>query len=144
MKFSDVNTQSWNDLRPYVDTCLLPITGLSGLEQPWEAARALEELRDALDLFEIPYKGRVMTYPACHYIFADNGMEFLNQICDQLKKSGFAYVIAVSANLQLQNVLDSINADLSFSLTPEFLVQSLPEAKLQISEAVMHLWKSKN
>ena len=51
----------------YLDTCLLPVTGLTGKESPVEAGDRLEQLRDLLDLLEIPYHGRTVTYPAWHY-----------------------------------------------------------------------------
>jgi 23S rRNA (pseudouridine1915-N3)-methyltransferase len=143
MKFSDVNEQTWSDLRPYVDTCILPVTGLTGMEQPWAATRALEELRDVLDLFEIPYKGRVLTYPAYHYVSHENGLELLNLVCDQLKAGGFPYVVMVSANPQLRSLLAEVKADLNFTLPPELLIESLSETKQRISEGMTELWTSR-
>ncbi|MGO4375464.1 DUF2487 family protein, partial [Paenibacillus sp. MCAF20] len=67
MKFSEIEKEQWEELRPYLDTCLLPVTGMDGSEQPYEATEWLERLRDIMDLIEIPFKGRVVTYPACHY-----------------------------------------------------------------------------
>ena len=67
MKFSDIEEQNWEQLAPYLDTCLLPLTGLDGTEKPWQATNALEKLRDFLDLIEIPFRGRIVTYPAAHY-----------------------------------------------------------------------------
>ena len=68
MKFSDIDKEQWPELKPYLDTVLLPVTGLSGDEQPWEATRGLEKLRDLIDAVEIPFHGRVVIYPAYHYI----------------------------------------------------------------------------
>lgn len=97
MKFSDIDSQQWEELKPYLDTCLLPVTGLSGVEQPWQAAQSLERLRDALDLIEIPYQGRVVTYPAFHYIDTDDDASLLlNRVCQRLKTAGFKYVIVVT------------------------------------------------
>jgi 23S rRNA (pseudouridine1915-N3)-methyltransferase len=144
LRFSDVNEQTWKDLRPYVDTCLLPVTGLTGSEQPWEATRALEELRDALDLFEIPYKGRVLTYPAYHYVSAEGGLELLNKLCARLKESGFPYIVVVSANPELKNMLAALHADLAFTLPPELLADARSETKQRISEHLMQLWKDRN
>ncbi|SFK91362.1 Protein of unknown function [Paenibacillus sp. 1_12] len=144
MKFSDVNEKTWDDLRPYVDTCLLPVTGITGAEQPWEATCALEDLRDALDLFEIPYKGRVLTYPALHYVLGDSGLEHVNTVCAQLKASGFAFVVVVSANADLADLLSHTQADLAFTLTPDLLTESLPAEKKRIAEKLMLLWAGKN
>lgn len=142
MKFSDVESTSWEELRPYVDTCLLPVTGLDGKEQPWEATRALEQLRDALDCFEIPYKGRVLTYPAFHYIEGEEGQALLERVCERLKQS-FPFVVLVSASEQLQWLQNVEHCNLSFVLTPEQLSQSLTEVKQSIAVQLQALWSKK-
>lgn len=98
MKFSEIAEDQWGELRPYLDTCLLPVTGMTGIEQPYEATEALERLRDVMDLIEIPYKGRVVTYPALHYIDEETQATIVNRLCVSLKQSGFRYVIVISAN----------------------------------------------
>jgi 23S rRNA (pseudouridine1915-N3)-methyltransferase len=142
MKFSEAEQQTWSELQPYVDTCLLPVTGLTGTEQPWEAAEALERLRDALDCFEIPYKGRVMTYPAFHFTpdGADGTVEFLNGICKGLRAGGFRHILLISAKPELAPLLETVEADLAFTLPEELLSQSLPEVKQQVAEKLQHLW----
>ncbi|RXZ80240.1 DUF2487 family protein [Paenibacillaceae bacterium] len=95
MKFSEIEQQQWDELQPYLDTCLLPLTGLKGGEAPGEATHELEKLRDALELVEIPFKGRVVTYPAWHYI---GNAEDLEQVCERFKASGFRFVILLTAN----------------------------------------------
>ena len=67
MKFSEVEEATWSELSPYFDTCLIPYTGLSGKVCPIEATEALARLRDFMDLVEIPFKGRIITYPAVQY-----------------------------------------------------------------------------
>jgi len=140
MKFSDVNSSTWDELRPYVDTCLLPVTGMTGAEQPWEATEALEALRDALDCFEIPYKGRVLTYPAFHYI-EEEGAERLAAVCRRLKQS-FPYVVIVTAEAQWLEQIDigKEQADLVFVLSPERLSEALTEVKDRISVSLQTLW----
>jgi hypothetical protein len=99
MKFSDIERDNWEELRPFVDTCLLPLSGLTGAEQPWEVTQALERLRDILDLVEIPFKGRTVTYPAIHYSGDQETAERLcANLCMNLKRQGFRFVIVVSAN----------------------------------------------
>lgn len=142
MKFSDVESNSWEELRPYVDTCLLPVTGLTGNEQPWEATKALEWLRDALDCFEIPYKGRVLTYPAFHYIEGEEGRALLERVCERLKQS-FPYVILVSASQEAQALQNVENCDLVFVLTAEQLGESLADIKQNISAQLQTLWTKK-
>lgn len=97
MKFSEIKKEEWLALKPYLDTCLLPVTGLSGSESPVEAADRLEQLRDVLDLLELPYRGRTVTYPALHYIEAGSeAQQQLAEIMRRIRETGFRYVIIVS------------------------------------------------
>lgn len=98
MKFSDITEEQWDELKPYLDTCLLPVTGMSGEESPYKATECLEKLRDLMDLVEIPFKGRIVTYPACHYMTDGEAFQsMLGEWCRRLKESGFKYVIIISA-----------------------------------------------
>ncbi|PZE21929.1 DUF2487 family protein [Paenibacillus xerothermodurans] len=140
MKFSDVAQSEWESLRPYVDTCLLPVTGLTGSEAPWEATQALEHLRDALDCFEIPYKGRILTYPAFHFVSPEEDSSLLKQVCTRLKDNGFAFVVVVTAKAELGHSLNTVGADLSFALPPQVLNKSLLQVQQQISRKLQHMW----
>ncbi|MNZ73297.1 hypothetical protein D3C78_917060 [compost metagenome] len=100
MKFSEIDQQSWGELQPYLDTCLVPVTGLTGLEQPYEVVIALEKLRDMMDLVEIPFKGRIVTYPSFQY-GREEISDYINEICHNVKRSGFTYVIVISADVEL-------------------------------------------
>lgn len=97
MKFSEVEKSRWEDLKPYMDTCLLPLTGLTGEEEPWEATEALEKLRDAMADIEKRYIGRMVTYPALHYIAGRDMTEQVNQVCGRLRQAGFRYVVLITA-----------------------------------------------
>lgn len=100
VKFSEIDEKSWPEVQPYFDTCLIPFTGLSGLESPTEATAALERLRDFLDLVEQRFKGRIVTYPAFHY--AEQGTyKYLNDLCHNLRKNGFKYVIIMTADVDM-------------------------------------------
>lgn len=102
MKFSDIERERWEELQPYLDTVLLPVSGMTGLEQPWEASQTLEQLRDALDPLEQMYRGRVVTYPAVHYAESDEELKrLLDELCLRFKKSGFRYCVVVSGNARL-------------------------------------------
>ncbi|GAA3405122.1 DUF2487 family protein [Paenibacillus hodogayensis] len=96
MKFSDIERADWEGLKPYLDTCLLPVTGLTGFEQPWEATQELEYLRDIMDCIEGPYKGRIVTYPAFHYVEGPGAAFMVNSVCQKLKGAGFRYVILIT------------------------------------------------
>ncbi|TVY11634.1 DUF2487 family protein [Paenibacillus cremeus] len=143
MKFNDIEQHSWDELKPYLDTCLLPVTGLSGVEAPWEAVVELERLRDALDLLEIPFKGRVVTYPALHYGTTTSdpaSSDMLDSVCANLKASGFRYVVLVTARSEDHVSLVCRNAELILRFTPDELESSLMEAKQKASAAMTKLW----
>lgn len=142
MKFSDIDASTWNELQPYVDTCILPITGLTGEELPWEATRALESLRDALDCLEIPYKGRVLTYPAFHFLDGSEVEEQLARIYLRLKQN-FRYVVLVSAKEEAISTLNSFNPDAVFILTPEMLANAKAASQQQVAEKLQQLWTAR-
>jgi len=98
MKFSDLPKEKWDELQPYLDTCLLPITGLTGSESPWETVEALERLRDAMEGMEKTYVGRIVTYPALHYVENVELGLLVEGLCTRLKTSGFKYIVAVTAD----------------------------------------------
>ncbi|SFE90814.1 Protein of unknown function [Paenibacillus algorifonticola] len=131
MKFSDVQEEQWDELRPYLDTCMLPVTGMSGEEQPYEATAALERLRDVMDLIEIPFKGRVVTYPALHYIRSHNFSDMINDVCASLRDSGFRYIIVATASDKLD--LATIQADLLLGPDEMGVLPSVAEVKGRVS-----------
>lgn len=99
MKFSEIAREEWEALVPYLDTCLLPITGLTGKQSPWQATKALEELGGLMEGLETAYKGRIVTYPAIHYAsLSDSFAEHVNAICRNLKQTGFRHVFLISAS----------------------------------------------
>jgi Protein of unknown function (DUF2487). len=134
MKFSDIAEEQWDELKPYLDTCLLPVTGMTGHEQPHEARLALEQLRDVMDLIEIPFKGRIVTYPAMHYIHEGSESTLVSRTCRSLKESGFRFVIVISA--RNQRGLDCPEADLVICPDED---GGGPTAAI-VSKAVQALW----
>lgn len=137
MKFSDLTPEQWAELQPYLDTAILPVTGLSGAEAPYQATAALEKLRDVLDLIEKPFKGRTVTYPACHY--GEWNKETMRQVvgtCLNLKRSaGFKYVIVAAAFAE-PAFMKAEEADLFIGLD---LSGALPSSE-SVSESIRHLW----
>ncbi|MFD2115942.1 DUF2487 family protein [Paenibacillus yanchengensis] len=135
MKFSDIEEQEWEELQPYLDTCLLPITGLDGSEQPYEVTAGLEQLRDLLDLVEIPYKGRVVTYPAYHYVdFSEQSLTLISNVCQNLKVAGFKYIIL--ATTKAEHALDVCEADIVLTLKEDGALPSSSE----VAEEIQLLW----
>ncbi|GGH24294.1 DUF2487 family protein [Paenibacillus segetis] len=139
MKFSEVESSSWDELRPYLDTCLIPVTGLTGKEQPHEVTEALERLRDILDLVEIPFKGRTITYPSIQY-GRENIVEFINEICHNVKSSGFKFVFLISADV---NLLDLSLSNIDLVVTPQgFTGSESSLSKTGIQDKIQLIWQS--
>lgn len=113
MKFSELSEQQWGELGTYLDTCVIPITGLTGVENPVLTVAALSELQTLIDMIEKYYKGRVVIYPALHYI-ADGSVNSLVTVINNLKITGFKHVVVISAQVELERLLTS-GADLCIS-----------------------------
>lgn len=97
MKFSEIDAESWPELQPYLDTCLLPLSGLTGLEVPWEATDKVAAAGQWLTPLEQAFRGRTVTMPACHYGEADSArIEQLNLLIANMRSVGFRYVVLVS------------------------------------------------
>ncbi|WP_211744987.1 DUF2487 family protein [Paenibacillus sp. Marseille-Q4541] len=144
MKFSEITSEDWGDLQPYLDTCLIPFTGLTGQESPYDTVSALERLRDLLDYVEIPFKGRIVTYPAFHYSQSQNE-NAINDLCSRIKTGGFKYVIVMTADEPLANT-QIPQADLVFSLPflsserGELTRENASEFREYIHSQVYQMW----
>jgi len=141
VKFSDIEQAKWPQLRPYLDTCLLPVTGLTGREEPWQATRQLEMLRDLLDLVEIPFKGRVVTYPALHYIHQDTGRQLLSEVCRQLKACGFAYII-IAALDDIGGWAENVEECALFLTDSQLQEYSAEDRQRFVGERVAAIWNA--
>lgn len=141
MKFSEVESNTWEELRPYLDTCLLPVAGLSGKEQPYEVTAALLRLRDMMDLVEIPFKGRVVTYPTVQY-GRDNIFEFINEISHNVKSSGFRFVVVITSDVLLHNSYLP-DVDLVLSLQSLEGSEALPNSMI-IQNEIQRIWHRDN
>lgn len=140
MKFNDISAQDWPELKPYLDTCLLPLTGLTGFEDPAQVTLALEQLRDALETIEIPYKGRVVTYPALHYITGIDMREQLNAISLHLKRMGFRYVIGLTIHTEAA-LWKTEQTDLLIAVDMEQWTSQSELIKSSVSKQVQELWQ---
>jgi len=140
MKFSEIEQDQWSDLKPYLDTCLLPLTGLKGFEDPMQTTQALEQLRDALDLIEIPYKGRVVTYPALHYVTGADMPAQLDTIGLHLKRSGFRYVIVLTIHTPAEQ-WQADQIDLLITVDMSEWPERANDIKSRISQQIQQLWQ---
>ncbi|MNO75792.1 hypothetical protein D3C76_668540 [compost metagenome] len=138
MKFSDFDVEQWEENRKFYDTCLLPFTGLSGSESPPETVQALERLRDFMDLVEIPFKGRVVTYPAIQY-GGGGDVDQINEVCRKVKSSGFQYIVVLTADVALQEN-EIVESDLVLSLP---IIEASQEGKINrnISMKIQEMWQ---
>lgn len=141
MKFSEVESSTWEELRPYLDTCLIPVAGLSGKEQPYEVTAALERLRDMMDLVEIPFRGRMVTYPTVQY-GRNNIFSLINEICHNVKLSGFRFVVVITADVLVHN---SSLPDVDLVLSPQCFDGSdtLPIGVI-IQNEIQRIWQKDN
>lgn len=138
MKFSELSKEQWDELHPYLDTCLLPITGLTGDEAPWEAIVALEQLRDVMDLIEQPYGGRIVTYPAIQYADLSDEAQLqkaVNGICERLKHHHFSHVVVVTANEAIAHLTFS-EADLVITS------KNATSEALPIAQSIETMWRN--
>ncbi|GGD69053.1 DUF2487 family protein [Paenibacillus nasutitermitis] len=137
MKFSELTPDQWGELQPYLDTAVLPVTGLTGNEAPYQATEALEKLRDVLDLIEKPFKGRIVTYPTCNYgAWNTETAQQVASVCRNLKQTaGFKHVV-VAAAFSEPSLMKTEEADLFVGPDSNGV---LPAAE-EVSVAVRHLW----
>lgn len=114
MKFSEIDPVSWPELQPYLDTCLLPLSGLTGEESPSEAADVIARTGQWLSPIEKAFKGRTVTMPAYHYETGDgSGPERINRLIAAWRRNGFRYVVLVSG--QPRETFGATDADLFVS-----------------------------
>jgi 23S rRNA (pseudouridine1915-N3)-methyltransferase len=137
MKFSELDEAGWPDLQPYLDTCLLPVTGLTGEEAPWEMADFAAAAGEWLIPLEQAFRGRTVTLPAYHYYDgSDREADKLNQVCTSLRSSGFKYVVLICGRPGRLSGLEG--ADLVIRPESE---EERPDAD-QIKRTLAGLWKA--
>lgn len=139
MKFSEVEPETWEELSPYLDTCLIPVTGLTGEEKPYEVTGALERLRDIMDWVELPFQGRVVTYPSFQYGREEIAGQ-VNTVCQQVKRSGFAFAIVISESVEFTREMLP-EADLI--ITPgRYASNDNRAAALEIKSEIQQMWQA--
>lgn len=140
MKFSQFEAKTWEEMKVFFDTCLLPVTGLTGSEAPYEAVERLELLRDVMDWIESPFQGRVVTYPAVQY----GGVEAadqINRIVQGIRQVGFTYVIVAST---VEELNEELLPEVNLLVTPQRYAESAGQPKSQnsaVRERILRLWQ---
>ncbi|MBU5672795.1 DUF2487 family protein [Paenibacillus brevis] len=140
MKFSEFEAKTWDEMKEFFDTCLLPVTGLTGSEAPHEAAERLELLRDVMDWIESPFQGRVVTYPAIQYGGAEVADQ-INKIIQGVRQAGFTYVIVAST---LEELNKELLPEVNLIVTPQRYAESAGQHQSQnpaVKEQILSLWQ---
>ncbi|MCY9517092.1 DUF2487 family protein [Paenibacillus apiarius] len=142
MKFSELTLEQWKEWEPYLDTCVLPITGLTGEESPVESADRLERLRDWLDGVEIPFRGRVVTYPAYHFVMdkqpQQQDISLINGVCSRLRERGFAHIVIISADMHITK--DMLKAADEVFSPLAFPWKELTLIKEEMNKRIQKMW----
>ncbi|WP_165921054.1 DUF2487 family protein [Paenibacillus albiflavus] len=140
MKFSEIESDKWESLSPYLDTCLLPLTGLTGRENPVQATARLEDLRDALDCLEKPFHGRLVTYPAMHFTVDGHSEAAVNELARRIKENGFKHVILLTIQSDIQNWVME-DADLFIYVDVNLLRANPQETRENLNKKVSQMWR---
>lgn len=127
MKFSELSAETWAEQQTYFDTCIVPFSGLDGSERPFEATKKLADLQKTLDILERLYRGRIVIYPACHYL---NGID-VEEIVGKLKQN-FKFVLGATSSALPILQLAAIDA----------VVQTTDEVRIKTQ--IEQLWQTKS
>jgi 23S rRNA (pseudouridine1915-N3)-methyltransferase len=134
VKFKDIDPAKWEELKPYLDTCLLPLSGLTGREDPGKTTEELAALQQWMDVVEVPFTGRMVTYPALHYTSNTGAGSFVNDVCNNLRQAGFRYIVLITTSSTFLE--EQFEADLVLSQA----VMSASDAVRRVQE----LWHGTN
>jgi 23S rRNA (pseudouridine1915-N3)-methyltransferase len=133
MKFSELNETQWVELAPYLDTCILPISGVDGTETPTEMVNKLSTLQKLIDEIEKDFRGRIVIFPAFHYSNEGYAAQLINLISN-IKNNHFAKVVCISSELESEKLVE-FGADIVFS------IKSTELEKLEIKKTLPLLWE---
>jgi len=138
MKFSDFDSVTWEENREFYDTCLIPFTGLTGLEDPAETVAALERLRDFMDIVEKPFRGRMVTYPVFQYS-GEHSIALINELCRNVKSQNFCFAILLTTDITTSEN-EIFESDLVLSL-PRLKELGNKEIQAFAAERIHELWQ---
>ncbi|RED60423.1 DUF2487 family protein [Cohnella lupini] len=137
MKFSEIDPASWPELQPYLDTCLLPLSGLTGEESPWEATESVARTGEWLAPLEQSFRGRTVTMPAYHYdAGGEEQIDRLNRLIGSWRAIGFRYVILINGKAMPN--FDMLHADLIIQPKTD---DEKPDSE-RIGKSVAELWRT--
>jgi hypothetical protein len=106
MKFSEIDQATWQANKTYFDTCVIPISGLDGSESPDEAVAKLAALQLVIDQLEANFRGRIIVYPALHYV-NETTLATIQTHIEKLKETNFKHVVLLSKHLISVNVANT-------------------------------------
>lgn len=104
MHFDQIDAEKWSSLKPYLDTCVFPVSGIHvSADQVEDIKARLNKLNEMKRWMEQMYTGRIVIYPEIHYAFERNE-EFIFSLEDKMRLQGFRYVVIVSPfNLEIHD-----------------------------------------
>lgn len=138
MKFSEFDATTWPALTPYLDTCLLPISGLDGSETPDVMTDKAAAAGAWLSPVERMFNGRIVTLPALHYYDGSKMMrEQLNRLCASIRRTGFRYVVVVSGTPGLLDAAAETEANLIVQPSDP---EDRPESEM-LRKAIVDMWR---
>jgi 23S rRNA (pseudouridine1915-N3)-methyltransferase len=138
MYYDQISAGQWPSLKPYLDTCILPITNIRTEQEVWEIKERLHIHNQAKKWIEQMYSGRIVIYPDIHYSWDDKEKFrlYLKEVIRGIKDKGFQYVVLLNNSSNEPYVEEGITY---ISADGELLSDA---AKNRIKQTVLNLWKS--
>ena len=93
-----------------------------------------------MDLAEIPFKGRLVTYPAVQYGNTED-IKLLNEVCHNVKSSGFKFVVIMTADVEL-SIEDVPESTLVLSRRRLEASEGIPLSAI-VTGQISEMWRGK-
>ena len=135
-EFSEITPDKWDELKPFLDTALLPVTGLDGSESPatllrnnWNVCVICLTCSSVLSAVEPSHIRRFILF-----MTSKRRVLELAQVAGNLKQAGFRHVVIVTLVEELADDLTSMGESIDLVITPN-------ESE-QVQERIASMWQS--
>jgi 23S rRNA (pseudouridine1915-N3)-methyltransferase len=135
MYYDQITAEQWTSLKPYLDTCLLPVASLKGSDDFWEMKERLNGLSLGKKWVEQMYSGRIVIYPDICYSDVHMNGSYVNEWIQALKEKGFRYIVLLDHADGFQFEADAI---LSIAKDGEPLSD---EIKNKMQQTILNMWE---